>query len=127
MSLPYILPIAILAATVISGRVGWYLALIILNDPCSEPNLPHWLIEMAPLKGRWLRLLLAAPGIGILMLSAFLLAGIGLCLTNFLAPVIALVLAAMVVEYLPLQPLVVHLVGDGQKRYSPQMNANGHK
>lgn len=98
-------PLAVLAAAVIGVRVGWYLTVIILNDPCSKPNLPLWLIEYAPLKGRWLRLLLAAPGISVLTLAALLLAATGILLTGLLAPLVALVSIAVVVEHLPPPPL----------------------
>jgi hypothetical protein len=60
---------ALLIALAISGRMGWYLAQGILAE---DAHLPHWLEALAPLKGRWLRLLLSAPAIGVLMLLVFL-------------------------------------------------------
>lgn len=61
-----------LVALTASARVGWYFALEVLRE---EPRTPAWLEGIAPLKGRWLWLLLSSPAILVAMLMTLLGAG----------------------------------------------------
>lgn len=67
-----VLIISVLSAGAISGRLGWYLARITLQDLSVNSGVPAWLDAVAPVKGRWLRLLLAVPAIGLLALLTFI-------------------------------------------------------
>jgi hypothetical protein len=61
--------ISIVGALLASGLVGRRFACEILAE---EPNLPSWLETVAPVKGRWLALLLAGPSLLVAMLMTFI-------------------------------------------------------
>ena len=60
---------AVLVALYTSFRVGRVLVTEILAD--ARP-MPAWLEAVAPVKGRWLRLLLASPGLALFLTIAFI-------------------------------------------------------
>lgn len=63
----YSLPVLVAAG--VSGWLGWGLGKQVLAE---EAELPQWLEALAPLKGRWLRLLMMMPVILIAMAVTFL-------------------------------------------------------
>jgi hypothetical protein len=71
------LVVPVLGAVVTSGRLGWCLACDVLAE---ETKARLWLESAAPLKGRWLRLLLRAPWIALVMFCTSLVVAIGLSL-----------------------------------------------
>ena len=62
--------LAALPAALCSGWFGvlWTRELLANRE---EPELPAWVRDLLPLKGRWLRLLLTAPGMALVMLVLF--------------------------------------------------------
>jgi hypothetical protein len=60
--------VAALVAFFVTFRVGKSLVTGILMD---GPRMPAWLEAVAPVKGRWLRLLLAGPGVALFLVLTF--------------------------------------------------------
>jgi len=64
----------ILVPTITAAAVAGVLGREAVQAVASETagfQLPAWLEDLAPLKGRWLRLLLATPMIGLLVAATF--------------------------------------------------------
>ena len=56
--------LAFLGTVGAGGYVAFYVGRTMVQDILANPDpLPAWLEAVAPLKGRWLRLFLSAPGV----------------------------------------------------------------
>lgn len=59
-------------ATGTTVAIGWK-CLESLTSEGSGALLPEWLESVAPLKGRWLRVMLAAPALAVFLAATFVL------------------------------------------------------
>ena len=59
-----VLSLVFLGAVGVGGPVAFHVGRTVVRDILANPEpMPAWLEAIAPLKGRWLRLFLATPGV----------------------------------------------------------------